>query len=73
MVNVALTCLLPKGIRLRKGKKCDSLIIQTRKRTVDAEGKEHIIPDFRTVKLGVANPASDKDYTEAFKVALEEA
>ena len=27
MVNVALTSLIPKGIRLRKGKKCDSLII----------------------------------------------
>ena len=41
MVNVALTALLPKGIRLRKGKKNDSLIVQTRKRVVDADGKEH--------------------------------
>ena len=73
MVNVALTALLPKGIRLRKGKKNDSLIVQTRKRVVDADGKEHVVADARTVRLGVANPASDADYTEAFKVALEEA
>lgn len=73
MVNVALTALLPKGIRLRKGKKNDSLIVQTRKRVVDADGKEHVVADARTVRLGVPNPASDADYTEAFKVALEEA
>ena len=73
MVNVALTALLPKGIRLRKGKKNDSLIVQTRKRVVDADGKEHVVADARTVRLGVANPASDADYTEAFTVALEEA
>ena len=74
MVNqVALISFLPKGIRLRKAKKYDSLVIQTRKRTVDAEGNEHIVPDFRTVRLSVANPASDFEYTEAFKIALEEA
>jgi len=73
MVNIALTSLLPSGIRLRKGKKNDSLIIQTRKKAVDANGKVHTIADARTVKLSVTNPANDADYTEAFRVALEEA
>jgi len=73
MVQVALTSLLPSGIRLRKGKKFDSLIVQTRKKVVDATGKEHTIADARTVKFSVKNPATDAEYTEAFKFALEEA
>ena len=73
MVQVALTSMLPSGIRLRKGKKFDSLIVQTRKKVVDADGKEHTIADARTVKFSVRNPATDADYTEAFKSALEEA
>ena len=73
MVQVALTSMLPSGIRLRKGKKFDSLILQTRKNVVDADGKQHQIADTRTVKFSVANPATDKEYTEAFKFALEEA
>ena len=31
MVDIALTSLIPKGIRLRKGKKSDSFLVQTRK------------------------------------------
>ena len=73
MVQVALTSMLPSGIRLRKGKLFDSLIVQTRKRVVDAEGKLHVIADARTVKFSIKNPATDKDYAEAFKFALEEA
>ena len=73
MVQVALTSMLPSGIRLRKGKKFDSLIVQTRKKVVDADGKEHTIADARTVKFSVKNPATDADYTEAFKLALDEA
>ena len=55
MVNVALTALLPKGIRLRKGKKNDSLIVQTRKRVVDAKGKEHVIADAQSRHPGASD------------------
>ena len=72
-MDIALKSLLPQGIRLRPGKKVDSLIIQTRKKVVDAEGKQHVVADARTIKLSCSNPAKPTEYVEAFKVALEEA
>ena len=73
MQKIALTSLLPTGIRLRKGKKFDSIIVQTRKNVIDAEGKEHQVKDFRTIKLSEPNATTEAKYVEAFKEALEEA
>ena len=69
-MEIALESLLPAGIRLRPGKKVDSLIIQTRKKVVDAEGKQHVVADARTIKLSCSNPAKPAEYAEAFKIAL---
>ena len=44
--KISLEALLPKGIRLRKGKKSVSLAVQTRKQ-VTQNGKTVIIPDFK--------------------------
>ena len=48
--QISLEALLPKGIRVRKGKKSVSLIVQTRKQVTDG-GVKKTIPDCRTVKL----------------------
>ena len=73
MVNVALTSLIPKGIRLRKGKKSDSFLVQTRKLVRDADGKEHQVKDARTVRINANASTPDAEYVEKFKVALDEA
>ena len=73
MVDIALTSLIPKGIRLRKGKKSDSFLVQTRKLVRDADGKEHQVKDARTVRINANASTPDAEYVEKFKVALDEA
>ena len=70
--SISLDALLPKGIRVRKGKKSVSFIIQTRKQVTD-NGIKKIIPDCRTVKLDLPENYTDKEYSVAFLEALEEA
>jgi len=70
--SISLDALLPKGIRVRKGKKSVSFIIQTRKQITD-NGIKKIIPDCRTVKLDLPENYTDKEYSDAFLEALEEA
>ena len=70
--QVSLEALLPKGIRVRKGKKSVSLIVQTRKQ-ITQDGVKTTIPDCRTVRLDLPRMYTPKQYTDAFLVALEEA
>ena len=70
--KIHLHSLLPKGIRVRKGAKSVSLIVQTRKQVTD-NGKKKIIPDCRTVKLDLPNKWNSAEYETAFLEALEEA
>ena len=72
--TISLEALLPKGIRVRKGKKGDSLVVQTRKQVKDAEGNINIIPHFKTVPMKkLPENWTSSDYEEAFVEALEEA
>ena len=70
--KISLEALLPKGIRLRKGKKSVSLAVQTRKQVTE-NGKTVIIPDFKTVKLDLPQKYNSFEYEKAFLAALEEA
>ena len=70
--KIHLHSLLPKGIRVRKGAKSVSLIVQTRKQVTD-NGKKKIIPDCRTVKLDLPKKWNSAEYETAFLEALEEA
>ncbi len=70
--KIHLHSLLPKGIRVRKGKKSVSLIIQTRKQVTDA-GVMKIIPDCKTVRLDLPERYNSFQYEKAFLEALDEA
>ena len=70
--QVSLEALLPKGIRVRRGKKSVSLIVQTRKQVTDG-GVKKTIPDCRTVKLDLPKEYNAEQYKDAFLEALEEA
>ena len=48
--TISLEALLPKGIRVRKGKRSTALVVQTRKQVKDGD-KTIIVPDFKTVRL----------------------
>ena len=71
--QISLHALLPKGIYVRKGKKGDSLAVQTRKQVKDASGKINIIPHFATVPIKLPENWTSAEYEEAFLEALEEA
>ena len=70
--TISLEALLPKGIRVRKGVRSVSLIVQTRKQVTD-NGIKKIIPDRRTVKLDLPKEYNSEQYRGAFLEALEEA
>jgi len=71
--QISLHALLPKGIRVRKGKKGDSLAVQTRKQVRDTNGKIKIIPHFKTVPIKLPKNWTSVEYEEKFLEALEEA
>ena len=70
--TISLEALLPKGIRVRKGKKSVSIVVQTRKQVKDGDVTK-IIPDFKTVRLDLPKNYSSEQYRVAFMEALEEA
>jgi len=71
--HISLHALLPKGIYVRKGKKGDSLAVQTRKQVTDENGKIKIIPHFKTVPIKLPKNWTSVEYEEKFLEALEEA
>ena len=64
--KISIHAMLPKGIRVRKGKKSTSLVVQTRKQVKDGD-KIKIIPDFRTVKLDLPEKYNSAQYEAAFQ------
>ena len=70
--TISLDALLPKGIRVRKGKGSTALVVQTRKQVKDG-GVTKIIPDFKTVRLDLPDRYTSEQYRSAFLEALEEA
>ena len=70
--TISLDALLPKGIRVRKGKSSTALVVQTRKQVKDG-GVTKIIPDFKTVRLDLPKKYNVEQYKTAFLEALEEA
>ena len=71
--QISLHALLPKGIYVRKGKKGESLAVQTRKQVKDASGKINTIPHFKTVPIKLPENWTSAQYEEKFLEALEEA
>ena len=70
--TISLEALLPKGIRVRKGKRSTALVVQTRKQVKDGN-ETKIIPDFKTVRLELPEKYNIEQYRTAFLEALDEA